>query len=236
MTSSGHASVRVMLADDSDAVRDALSQIIDAETSLELVAVAKDAQEAIDLAVRHLPDVALIDVRMPAGGGVRATREICRNSSQTTVVALSAADDRTSVLQMLESGALGYLVKGSDIGELIETIKRSARHQPSLSLEAASHIVDELGRKLRSEEAEAAQLREVSDRIERTLEGGTLAVALQPIVAIPSGQLAGYEALARFDAEPVQAPHRWFADAERVGLRLELEFAAIETALAELPY
>jgi EAL domain-containing protein (putative c-di-GMP-specific phosphodiesterase class I)/CheY-like chemotaxis protein len=230
------ACVRVLLADDSDAVREALAEILGADDSLQLVAIAKDAEEAIDLAAHFLPDVALIDVRMPAGGGVRATREICLRSPGTSVVALSAADDRRSVLRMLESGALGYLVKGSDTGELIETIKRSARKESSLSSEAASHIVDELARKLRNEGAEAAQLRSVTDRVERSLDRGGFAIALQPIVALPSGEIAGYEALARFDAEPAQTPDRWFADAESVGMRPELELAAIELALEELPF
>ena len=228
--------VRVLLADDNDAVREVLAQILAQDDSLQLVATASDAEEAIERAVKHLPDVALIDVRMPRGGGVHATREICRRCPQTAVVALSAADDRRSVLRMLESGALGYLVKGSDTKELIATIKRSARRESSLSSEAASHIVDELARKLRSERGEAAQLREVSDRVERSLDRGGFGIALQPIVALPSGEIAGYEALARFDVEPEQTPDRWFADAESVGMRPELELAAIGRALEEFPY
>jgi EAL domain-containing protein (putative c-di-GMP-specific phosphodiesterase class I)/CheY-like chemotaxis protein len=228
--------VRVLLADDSDSVRDALAQILGEDDSVELVAIAQDAQEAIELAVKHLPDVALIDVRMPAGGGVHATREICRRSPQTAVVALSAADDRRTVLRMLESGARGYLVKGSATSELIEMIKRSARHESSLSSEVAGHVVDELARKLRDEGAETSRLRDVSDRIERSLEDGGFAIALQPIVLLPSEDVAGYEALARFDLEPNQTPDRWFMDAESVGMRLELELAAIERALEELPF
>ena len=67
------APVRVLLADDNDAVRDVLAQIVAQDDSLELVASASDAAQAIELAARHRPDVALIDVRMP-GGGVHATR------------------------------------------------------------------------------------------------------------------------------------------------------------------
>jgi EAL domain-containing protein (putative c-di-GMP-specific phosphodiesterase class I)/AmiR/NasT family two-component response regulator len=227
--------VRVLLADDNVAVREVLTQILAQDVSLDLVAAVGDAAQAIELAVQHRPDVALIDVRMP-GGGVHATREICRRVPETAVVALSAADDRTTVLRMLESGALGYLVKGSDAGELIETIKRSARHQSSLSAQVAGHIVDELARKLRNEEAEASEVRQVTDRVTRALENGELAIAFQPIVSLRSGELAGYEALARFDLEPAQAPDRWFADAESVGLRLKLELAAIERALAALPH
>jgi EAL domain-containing protein (putative c-di-GMP-specific phosphodiesterase class I)/FixJ family two-component response regulator len=227
--------IRVLLADDSDAVRTALEEILAQEPTLELVASARDAEEAIELAVRHRPDVALIDVRMPCGGGVHATREICRRSPTTAVVALSASDDRPSVLGMLESGALGYLVKGSDTGELLRTIERTARHESSISTEVAGHIVEELARKLRFEGAETAKLRGLLERVERTLGLGGFEIAFQPIVALATRTLAGYEALARFTVEPDQTPDVWFADAERVGLRLELELAAIERALIELP-
>jgi len=226
--------IRVLLADDNDAVRDVLAQILAQDDSLELVASASDAAQAIELAARHRPDVALIDVRMP-GGGVHATREICRRSPGTAVVALSAADDRSTVLRMLESGALGYLVKGSSTAELLETIKRSALHQSSLSTEVTGHIVAELARKLRDDEVGASELRTVAKRVERSLERGGFGIALQPIVSLSSREVAGYEALARFDVEPEQRPDRWFADAESVGMRTELELAAIERALEELP-
>jgi EAL domain-containing protein (putative c-di-GMP-specific phosphodiesterase class I)/DNA-binding NarL/FixJ family response regulator len=229
------APVRVLLADDNDAVRDVLAQILAQDDSLELVASASDAAQAIELAARHRPDVALIDVRMP-GGGVHATREICRRSPRTAVVALSAADDRSTVLRMLESGALGYLVKGSSTAELIETIKRSALHQSSLSSEVTGHIVAELSRKLRDDEVGAAEHRTISERVKRSLQRGGFGIALQPIVSLPSGEVAGYEALARFDVAPEQGPDRWFADAESVGMRTELELAAIERALEELPF
>ena len=230
------APIRVLLADDDAGVRDALTKILLLDGSLQLVATAGDAQEAIDLAAHFLPDVALVDVRMPGGGGIRATREICRCSPSTAVVALSAADDRTSVLRMLESGALGYLVKGTDSVELIETIKRTARRESSLSGEVAGYIVDALASKLRNESAASAERQNIVERVRQSLDGRALAIALQPIVSLPSERVAGYEALARFDIAPIQGPDRWFADAESVGLRVELEQAAIVRALAELPH
>ena len=66
--------IRVLVADDEPAVRAALAELIETEDTLELVGTAKDAQEAIELAIRERPDVALLDVKMPAGGGPRAAR------------------------------------------------------------------------------------------------------------------------------------------------------------------
>jgi DNA-binding NarL/FixJ family response regulator len=93
--------ITVLIAEDEPSVRAALSDLIEIEDELQLVGAAADAQEAIDLAREHRPDVALVDVKMPAGGGTRAAREIRALSPATRVVALSAYEDRTTVLDML---------------------------------------------------------------------------------------------------------------------------------------
>jgi signal transduction histidine kinase len=136
--------ITVLIAEDEPAVRAALSELIDIEDELHLVGAAADAQEAIDLAREHRPDVALIDVKMPAGGGARAAREIRDLSPATRVVALSAYEDRTTVLEMLRAGAAGYLVKGTSAGEIIEAIRRSVRGQASLSTEVTAEVIHEL--------------------------------------------------------------------------------------------
>lgn len=81
--------------------------------------------------------------------------------------------------------------------------------------------------------AEAAVQRQ--GRVKDMLEGNALAMVFQPIVALESGRIAGYEALARFPGDPPRAPNRWFADAAAEGLGTELELKAIELALAQLP-
>lgn len=136
--------VTVLIAEDEPAVRAALSDLIDIEDELELVGAAADAQEAIDMAREHRPDVALVDVKMPAGGGARAAREIRDFSPATRVVALSAYEDRTTVLEMLRAGAAGYLVKGTAAGEIVEAIRRAVRGQASLSTEVTAEVIHEL--------------------------------------------------------------------------------------------
>ena len=136
--------ITVLIAEDEPAVRAALSDLIEIEDELQLVGAAADAQEAIDLAREHRPDVALVDVKMPAGGGTRAAREIRALSPATRVVALSAYEDRTTVLDMLRAGAAGYLVKGTSAGEIVEAIRRSVRGQASLSTEVTAEVIHEL--------------------------------------------------------------------------------------------
>lgn len=139
-----NARITVLIAEDEPAVREALADLIATETALELVGAAADAEEAIELARDRRPDVALLDVKMPNGGGPRAAREILARSPETRVVALSAYEDRTTVLAMLRAGAAGYLVKGTSAGEILEAIRRSVRGQASLSTEVTAEVIHEL--------------------------------------------------------------------------------------------
>ena len=126
-TSPGDASaspIRVLIADDEPALRDAIASLLAHEDGLVLVGEAGDADQAIELAVARRPDVALVDVSMPAGGGPRAAREIIRVSPDTRVIALSAFEDRPTVLEMLRAGAVGYLVKGTTAEDLLGSIAK----------------------------------------------------------------------------------------------------------------
>jgi EAL domain-containing protein (putative c-di-GMP-specific phosphodiesterase class I) len=98
----------------------------------------------------------------------------------------------------------------------------------------AGHVVDALTRKLRQDSAKSASRQVLLERVRGVLEGDALAIAFQPIFSLPTRRLAGYEALARFRTELVQPTEAWFADAESVGLRVELELAAIARALAQI--
>src|SRR6266540_1621732 len=110
--------IRVLIADDEQSVLDVLTAVMDAESDLEVAASDRDAETAIQLATREQPDVAILDVRMPGGGGPRAAREILRRSPTSRVIALSAHEEVDSVLEMLRAGALGYVVKGESTGPL----------------------------------------------------------------------------------------------------------------------
>jgi signal transduction histidine kinase len=156
--------IRVLIAEDEPTVREALGELIDGEVALRLVGAAADAEEAIQLAREHRPDVALLDVKMPAGGGPRAAREIRATCPDTRVVALSAYEDRATVLEMLRAGASGYLVKGTPAVEVVEAIRRSTRGQASLSAEVTADVIHELVELLDRSERMARQLRDL-DRL-----------------------------------------------------------------------
>jgi signal transduction histidine kinase len=125
------------------------------------VGSAKDTDEAIQMATDCKPDVALVDVKMPGGGGARAAREIRANSPQTHVVALSAYEDRRTVLEMLRAGVVGYVVKGTSADEILRTVRRSLRGQGSLSVEVTADVIHELVALLDRSEALSRELQEL---------------------------------------------------------------------------
>ncbi len=226
--------VRVLIAEDEPAVRAILSALIDGEPDFVLVAAAEDAVEAIELADLHRPDVALVDVKMPGGGGPRATREILARSPETQVIALSAFDDRDSVLDMLQAGAIGYLVKGTPSGAIVQAVHGAARGHGSLSMEVTAGVITELTDQLRRQEDLTRDHRSRMERIERVLESGVVTMAFQPIAELQSSRIVGVEALARFGVVPDRGPDAWFADAEMLGMRLELELTAMRSAIAQM--
>jgi len=119
--------VRVLIADDDASMRGALGDLLAGEPGYEVVGLAADPESAIDLAGTHRPDVAILDVKMPGGGGVRAAEGIRVVSPGTRIVALSAWDDGETMRRMRRAGASGYVVKGAAPDDIIGAIERLRR-------------------------------------------------------------------------------------------------------------
>jgi DNA-binding NarL/FixJ family response regulator len=123
--------IKVLIAEDAPQVRRALASLIESEPGIEVVGEAEDAVEAIELARAHRPEVAVIDVKMPGGGGSRAAREILELSPRTRVIALSAHAERDWVAGMMEAGAISYLLKGGPAEQILSTIVACAERDPA---------------------------------------------------------------------------------------------------------
>jgi len=227
--------IRVLVVEDERHVRDALSDLIESEADLTVVGAAADTDEAIELAGASRPDVALVDVRMPGGGGPRAAREIIKTSPATRVLALSAFEDRSTVLDMLRAGAVGYLVKGTSPAEIVRAIQRAARGQSSLSAEVMASVVEELSTQLKKEEAESTERAETIERIRRVIGGDGLTLVYQQVLDLRDRSVVGMEALSRFTIPPPRGPQVWFQEAARVDLAIDLELTAVAAALDDLP-
>jgi EAL domain-containing protein (putative c-di-GMP-specific phosphodiesterase class I)/DNA-binding NarL/FixJ family response regulator len=227
--------VTVLIAEDDSQLRTVLSALIDAEPTLRLVGAARDADEAIELARETRPDVAIVDVRMPGGGGIKVARELRRTAPDTKVLALTAAADRDTVLEMLEAGVVGYLVKGSSAEHILESIGRAGSGQSMLSAEVTGDVINELVGQLGTQRRGEEKQRRRRNRIERAIaDDGALQIVFQPICALDTLEPAGFEALARFPGPPHRGPEHWFREAGEVDLSIQLELVAVRRALAHL--
>ena len=129
-TPQGGSLPRVLIADDDPDVRAVLSAQL--APSFEVVGLAADTDEAIALAAAQQADIAIVDVQMPGGGGVRATEAIHAAAPGTTIVALSADESERIVLEMLKAGAVTYIRKGVGAEELTALLRESLRAQAQL--------------------------------------------------------------------------------------------------------
>jgi DNA-binding NarL/FixJ family response regulator len=118
--------LRLVIIDDDDRVRAALRAALDATSGVTVVGEATDAASGSALCARLQPDVAVLDVSMPEGGGPAAALAIAAASPETAMVAWSAFDDRASRARMASAGVSAYVTKGSPLGVLIGAIRTAA--------------------------------------------------------------------------------------------------------------
>src|SRR5512135_1626304 len=118
--------VRILIADDHSVVRQGLHMFLAADPELEIVAEARDGAEALQLARQHRPDVVLMDLLMPGMSGIAATALIRRELPDTEVMALTSVLEDASVVEAIRAGAIGYLLKDTDVREICRAIKAAA--------------------------------------------------------------------------------------------------------------
>jgi DNA-binding NarL/FixJ family response regulator len=118
--------IRVLLADDQQLLRTGFKLVLGTETDLDIVGEATDGVEAVDMARRLLPDVVLMDVRMPRRDGVAATREIVAQKLPVRVLILTTFDLDDYVVGALRAGASGFLAKDVPAEELVSAIRSVA--------------------------------------------------------------------------------------------------------------
>jgi two-component system, NarL family, response regulator LiaR len=103
--------IKVLVVEDHPIVRDLLCRVLNQPDDIEIVAVARNGEKAVNQAILHHPDVAVMDVRMPEMDGIEATKEILTHSPETHVLILSGFNTAEYVQKSLEAGALGYILK-----------------------------------------------------------------------------------------------------------------------------
>ncbi len=116
-------SIRLLIADDHEIFRDGLVLMLSKQPHLILEGQAEDGQELIDMVKKKPPDIVLTDIKMPRMDGIEATRYIRTWFPQVNIIALSMFDEENLIVDMLEAGAKGYLLKNADKQEILEAIE-----------------------------------------------------------------------------------------------------------------
>lgn len=138
--------LRLMLVDDQSLFREALRTLLALQTDFEIVAEAENGERALELAKKHKPDVALMDLRMPVMGGVEATRRMAQASPSTRVVVLTTFDEDEEIFEAMRAGALGYLLKACSADKLCESIRATAKGTSVLEPSVAARMMAEVNR------------------------------------------------------------------------------------------
>jgi len=136
--------LRVLLVDDHAVVRQGLRAYLELQPDIEVCGEAGSAAHATELALQMRPDVALVDMVMPGGDGVQATKSIRQASPETQVVILTSSTDESTVRPALEAGAVSYQLKDVAGPELVDTIRRAARGETLLHPRVAAGLVRSL--------------------------------------------------------------------------------------------
>ena len=149
--------VRVLVVDDNEGFRESLVMLLDTE-ELHVVGQGSDGEEAMGLVDALSPDVVLMDVRMPMTDGIEATRRIKAHYPHIGIVALTGSEDQRAVRDMLVAGASGYVLKDSDVDEILNAVHQAAMGGGVISPEVTPTVIDELTEALERERRRTRQL------------------------------------------------------------------------------
>ena len=144
------AKIRIMLADDHTLFRQGIRTLISAEADMEVVGEASNGGDAVDKANEVRPDVVLMDIGMPGLSSFEATRQIKKNRPETKVLFLTMYDDEDYLVEGMEVGASGYVLKDSPSQQLVAAVRDICRGGSYLSPRMLSQLVDDFRSRIKS--------------------------------------------------------------------------------------
>ena len=134
--------IAILLADDNRMMREGLRALLERQSDMKVVAEADDGRTAVELARRHKPSVAVLDLTMPVLNGIEATRQLAEADLGTKVIILSVHSEKRFVTEALRAGAVGYVLKDCAFEELANAIRIAAAGQTYLSPAIARTVVE----------------------------------------------------------------------------------------------
>jgi two-component system, NarL family, response regulator LiaR len=167
------ARIRVLLVDDHTVVRRGLRLVFELEDDLEVVGEAADGREALAQVAALRPDVVVMDLLMPGTNGVEATRAIRATFPDVEVVALTSVLEDRMVVDAVEAGASGYLLKETRPDELFEAVRAAARGEVRLDPRAQQRLMRELRRPAAPADARAALTERETEVLQLLARGAT---------------------------------------------------------------
>jgi DNA-binding NarL/FixJ family response regulator len=132
--------IRILVADDHYIVRMGLIALVNTESDMEVVAEAADGAQALELFAKHVPDLALMDLRMPIKSGIQATIEIRNKFSDACILMLTAFDGDEDIHKALQAGAQGYVLKSSSGEKLLPALRAVAAGQRWVPKDVANRL------------------------------------------------------------------------------------------------
>ena len=170
--------IRILLADDHVMVRQGLRVLLE-QAGMIVIGEASDGQEALRLAHEHTPDVVVLDIAMPSLNGLETARRLRETLPQTKVVLLTMYTEEPYVLEALEAGAVGYVLKTQVVGDIVQAIRDVLQGAIYLSSRVAQTVVQAyLTRSARSPDPLTSREREIVQRIAEGQTTKEIAAAL----------------------------------------------------------
>ena len=157
--------IRVLIVDDHALFRRGLVMVLEQEKDIELVGEAGDGAEAVQIGAETMPDVVLMDVRMPRRGGIEATQQIKEIAPHTKILMLTISDEEADLYDAIKAGANGYLLKEIPIDEVAAAIRSVYAGQSTISPSMASKLLTEFQSMVKkSDEKPVASQPRLTDR------------------------------------------------------------------------
>ena len=164
--------IRVVIVDDHPVWRDGLRADIERQGVAEVVGEAADGGEAIDTVRESMPEVVLMDLKLPTVSGADATKRIVEESPHVRVLILSASGEESDVLEAVKAGARGYLLKSATSEEVAEAIRRIHGGEPVFTPSLAGLVLDEFQRMSRNEDPDEPSLTNRENEVLRLVAKG----------------------------------------------------------------